>query len=185
MTTKPSFPHQSTLQTTAPKTYELLRQKIHDWIISGYEAEAKAAASAKNAAAVANDIKAWNEADAVADLAVANRDQALKILALIDFLMSPQTKIRFAKTREGLEEALLLAAERIELVELWENPNDGETPIQAVKDQIASLDRTVAYESRRIISSALQAFGEIWESRGDFVRHNRFEVSGGPLLAEL
>jgi hypothetical protein len=185
MTTKPSFIHPLPVPTTTPKTYELLHQRIVDWIISSYEAESTAAAFAKNSAAWANDYNKFMEADDAADLAVATRDEALRTLGLIDFVMSRTTKIRFEKTREALDEAMLLAAERIQLVELWQNPSDGETPIQAVKEEIASLNLTVAYESRRIITAALEAFGEIWESSTDFVRHNRFEVLGTPPLDGL
>jgi hypothetical protein len=182
MTNKPSFIQPLPVPTPVPKTYELLRQRILDWIISSYEAESRAAASAKGSAASANDWNKYMEADAAADLAVATRDEALRNLDLIDFLMSSTTKIRFEKTREALDEAMLLAAERIRLVELWQNPSDGETPMQAVKEEIASLNLTVAYESRRIITAALEAFGEIWESKTEFVRHNRFEALGTPPL---
>lgn len=175
--------NQSSLGTPPLKRYQVqLRQRLLNCIIAEYEAQSKAAVSRKHAAVADHDIEAWHQADALEDLAVADRDKAMEALAFFDCLMSAQTKTRLAKTREGLEEGLRLAAERIQLLELWENPDEGETPLQAVAGEIALIDRAVSYESRRTITAGLEAFEEMCESNRGFISRNHCGDSETPEL---
>lgn len=175
--------NQSSLGTPRLKRYQVqLRQRFLNCITAEYEAQSKAAVSRKHAAVADHDVEAWHQADALEDLAVADRDKAMEALSLFDCLMSEETKIRHEKTREGLEEGLRLAAERLTLLELWEKPYEGETPLQSVAGEIALIDRAVCYESRRTITAALEAFEEMCESNAGFISRNHCADSETPEL---
>lgn len=68
-----------------------------------------------------------------------------------------------------MEEALQLAAERATLLNLWQHPSEGETPLEAVEGEIALIDGDVVYQSRRTIAAGLVAFEELYGAKPGFI----------------